>query len=231
MARSAIVSHRWLVICPLLRQSVATLVSGIRNQGASVPKRGSLRPGYEATKACRQRGLSTEPLGVRLIRVELPSGEIEVLVTSLLDRASFPQSLFQELYHHRWPVEEDYKVFKSRLEVEDWSGKSVKAVCQEFHATVFTKNHAAILAQPAQQIVELQNQARKYRYQINLTNLISKMKDTIVYLLHDVDIWPLLQVLWEQMIKTIEPIGPGRSFPRHKRLKRRRFVMNYKAVR
>ncbi len=190
-----------------------------------------LRPGHEAKKACRQRNLSIKPIQVRLIRVELPSDEIEVLATSLLNRRSFPQTVFQQLYHHRWPVEEDYKVIKSRLEVENWNGKSVKAVYQEFHATVFTKNHAAILAHPAQQIVERQNQTKKYHYQINLTNLISKMKDTIVYLLQDANILPLLQALWEQMIKTIEPIRPGRSFPRQKRVKRRRFVMNYKAVR
>ena len=48
---------------------------------------------------------------------------------------------------------------------------------------VCTKNHTAILAHPAQQTVDVQNEHRQYRYQINLTNLISKMKDTIVYLL------------------------------------------------
>jgi len=190
-----------------------------------------LRPGYEATKACRQRGLPIAPIQVRLIRVELPSGEIEVLATSLLDKISFPHSVFQTLYHHRWPIEEDYKVMKSRLEVENWNGKSVIAVYQEFHATVFTKNHTAILAHPAQRIVDGQNEHKQYRYQINLTNLISKMKDTIVYLLHDADILPILQTLWEQMTKTIEPIRPGRSFPRKKPVKPRRFVMNYKAVR
>ena len=62
-----------------------------------------LHPGYQATKACRQRGLSIEPIRVRLIRVELPSGEIEVLATSLLDKINFPYSVFQALYHHRWP--------------------------------------------------------------------------------------------------------------------------------
>ena len=190
-----------------------------------------LHPGYEATKACHQRDLPIEPIRVRLIRVELSSGEIEVLVTSLLNKSDFPHSIFQALYHHRWPIEEDYQVIKSRLEVENWNGKSVTAVYQEFHATVFTKNHTAILAYPAQQIVDVQTKENKYRYQINLTNLISKMKDTIVYLLRDADILPLLQTLWEQMTKTIEPIRPGRSYPRHKRVKRRRFVMNYKAVR
>jgi hypothetical protein len=190
-----------------------------------------LHPGYEATKACRRRGLPIKPIRARLIRVELSSGEIEVLVTSLLNKVSFPHSAFLALYHHRWPVEEDYKVIKSRLEVENWNGKSVIAVYQEFHATIFSKNLTAILAHPAQRTVDVQNEHKQYRYQINLTNLISKMKNTLVYLLHDADIWPILQTLWEQMTRTIEPVRPDRSFPRQKPVKPKRFVMNYKAVR
>ena len=190
-----------------------------------------LHPGDEAKKKCKELDLSTDPIRVRLIRVELSTGEIEVLATTLLDRTQFPTSLFQNLYHLRWPVEEDYKVLKSRIEVENWSGKSVLAVYQEFHAAVFTKNLTAILAQPAQQEVAQQSQQKQHDYQINMTNLISKMKDTIVHLLLDTDIVSLLQALWQQMVKTIEPIRPGRSFPRKKRVQRRRFAMTYKATR
>jgi hypothetical protein len=190
-----------------------------------------LHPWPAAKKQCEERDLPTDPIRVRLIRVELSSGEVEVLVTTLLDRTRFPSSLFQDLYHQRWPVEEDYEVLKSRIEVENWSGKSVQAVYQEFHAAIFTKNMTAILAQPAQQEVEQQSRSKKYGYQINITNLVSKMKDTIVYLLRDADILPLLQALWQQMVKTTEPIRTGRSFPRKKGVKRKRFSMSYKATR
>ncbi len=190
-----------------------------------------LRPWPAAKKQCEERGLPTDPIRVRLIRVELPSGEVEVLVTSLLNGTRFPVSLFQDLYHQRWPVEEDYKVLKSRIEVENWSGKSVQAVYQEFHAAVFTKNMTAILAQPAQEEVTQQSRSKKHEYQINMTNLISKMKDTVVHLLHDADIRPLLQALWQQMVRTIEPIRHERTFPRKKGVRRKRFSMNYKAVR
>ena len=190
-----------------------------------------LRPWPAAKKQCEERGLPTDAIRARLIRVELPSGEVEVLITSLLDGTRFPVSLFQCLYHQRWPVEEDYEVLKSRIEVENWSGKSVQAVYQEFHAAVFTKNVTAILAQPAQQEVTQQSRSRKHEYQINMTNLISKMKDTVVYLLRDADIRPLLQALWQQMVKTIEPIRHGRTFPRKKGVKRKRFPMSYKAAR
>lgn len=190
-----------------------------------------LRPGYEAKKKCLAHDLPTEPIRVRLVRVELSTGEIEVLATSLLDSTRFPASLFQALYHARWPVEEDYQVMKSRLEVENWSGQSVLAVYQEFHASVFTKNLTAILAHPAQQTVTQQSQQKKHPYQINMANLLSKMKDTIVYLLTESDLQDLLQALWQQMVKTTEPVRPGRSFPRQKKVKRKRFPLAYKATR
>jgi hypothetical protein len=190
-----------------------------------------LQPGYEARKKCAERDLLTDPIRVRLIRVELPTGEIEVLATTLLDRTRFPTALLQDLYHHRWPVEEDYTVMKSRLEIENWFGKSVQAVYQEFHAAVFSKNMAAILAHPAQQVVTQQSQQKKYVYQINMTNLLSKLKDAIVFLFCESDIYPLLRSLWGQMVQTTEPIRPGRSYPRKKSVKRKRFPMNYKAAR
>lgn len=190
-----------------------------------------LHPGYAAKKMCRLLGLPLTPLTVRLLRVELPTGETEVLVTSLLDQDRFPYNIFKELYLQRWPVEVDYNFMKSRLEVENWTGTSVEAVYQDFHATIFTKNLAAILALPAQPVVAQQNQGKKYRYQVNMTNLLSKLKDTVVYLFCDNDILPLLEGLWQQMLKTIEPIRPNRSYPRKKRVKRKRFPTTYKPIR
>jgi Transposase DDE domain len=190
-----------------------------------------LRPSYEAKKMCRALGLSIAPLSLRLLRVELPTGETEVLVTSLLDQVRFPYDVFKELYLKRWPVEVDYNFMKSRLEVENWTGTSVEAVYQDFHATVFTKNLAAILALPAQHLVAQQSQGKKHRYQVNMTNLLSKLKDTVVHLFCDSDILPLLRGLWQQMTKTIEPIRPNRSYPRRKRVKRKRFPSTYKPIR
>jgi hypothetical protein len=191
----------------------------------------TLHPSYESSKECHSRGLSTAPITVRLIRVELDSGEVEVLVTSLLDTVAYPVTVFKDLYHQRWPVEESYKVMKCRIEVENFSGKSVVAVYQDFHAKVFTMNLTAILAHPAQKVVEQESQEKKYTYQINMTNALSKMKDTIVLLFQRTAILPILKRLWRVIIQTIEPIRPGRSYPRKKRVKRRRFAMTYKPIR
>ena len=49
----------------------------------------------------KRRGWPTR-LRVRFVSVRLPTGELEVLVTSLLDPASYPTDDFLELYHCRW---------------------------------------------------------------------------------------------------------------------------------
>ena len=191
----------------------------------------TLEPGWAAIKECKDRKLSTKPMTVRLIRVELDTGEIEVLATSLLDCTLYPVSVFKELYHCRWPVEEDYKAIKSRIEIENWSGLSVLTIYQDFHAKVFTKNLTSLLAHPAQKVVEQKSQDKKLDYQINMTNAFSKMKDTLVLLLQRTAILPLLENLWLLMIRTIEPIRPGRSFPRIKRVKPKKFALSYKPIR
>jgi hypothetical protein len=190
-----------------------------------------LRPCAAAIQECQDRKLPSNPLTIRLIRIELDDGEIEVLATSLLDRENYPVSVFKELYHCRWPVEEDYKAVKARIEIENWSGKSVLAVYQDFHAKVFTKNMTAILAYPAQKVVDQESQNKKYSYHVNMTNAFSKIKDTLVLLLQRSTIWPLLEQLWLLMTQTIEPVRPDRSFPRIKRVKPKKFAFSYKPIR
>src|SRR4051794_27259064 len=68
-----------------------------------------LHPRGEALADCRARGVPTTPIRVRLIRVLLPTGAVEVLMTSLLDAEDCPAEPFADLYHLRWAQEEHYK--------------------------------------------------------------------------------------------------------------------------
>lgn len=133
-------------------------------------------------EACQNHGLDTLPIQVRLVRVELESGEAEVLITSLTDMEQYPHHLFASLYHDRWPVEEDYKTMKCRIEIENFTGKSALSVYQDFHARVFSKNLTAMLTFTAQEQVELSTAERKQSYRINFTQALSTMRDGIVLL-------------------------------------------------
>jgi hypothetical protein len=77
------------------------------------------------------------------VRVDLPSVEPEVLVSSLTDRQAYPTALFANLYHQRGGVEEDYKVLKSRLNIENYYSISVEGILQDLQAKLLTKNLAA----------------------------------------------------------------------------------------
>jgi hypothetical protein len=68
-------------------------------------------------------GLPRE-IEVRLIRVILSTGEVEVLVTSLMNKNNFKMENFQELYFLRWGVETFFSKLKGRLNLENFTGFS-----------------------------------------------------------------------------------------------------------
>ena len=65
----------------------------------------TMAPPASALPECHDHSLTPAPLTLRLLRIELAGGQVEVLGTSLLEQAQYPYALFKELYHHRWPVE------------------------------------------------------------------------------------------------------------------------------
>ena len=180
---------------------------------------------------CNEMGLSMKPLKLRLIRIQ-HKDQVQVLITSLIDKKEYPIELFCDLYHHRWPVEEDYKAIKCRLELENFSGKSVLSVYQDFHAKVFTKNLVWIMAFPGNNVLRQQHECRKYDYQINFTQAISKSKGVIALLFHETasKIVQLIVALQDIFQRTIEPIRPGRKYPRNHKASHRKFFPAYKPI-
>ena len=64
--------------------------------------------------------LSSRVFQLRLIRVRLPSGQTEILATSLLDRTRYPMAEFAALYHRRWRIDLEAAGFMSILEDRVW---------------------------------------------------------------------------------------------------------------
>lgn len=192
----------------------------------------TLSPSRQAIKQCRKLGLPVEPINVRLVRVCLEGKEDEILITSLRDDKCWPAELFKELYHLRWGVEEDYKVMKSRLEVENFSGRSSCTIYQDFHAKVLSKNLTAVLAFSAQDLAEQRFAHRKHRYQVNFTQAISKMKGSIVQLLSQQDPLPCIRSLINIFSITVEAVRPGRHYSRKTSVSLcRRYHASYKPTR
>ncbi len=168
----------------------------------------------------------------RLVRVELDTGEIEILCTSLTDTEQYPYEQFKELYHFRWNEEEAYKLLKSRIELENFSGKTAKAVKQDFHAKIFLLTLSAAYAHPVEERVRAEFKAdknRKYDQKINRTNAISMTKDILIGMLLKKQYKKALKAFDDIVFNTREIIRPDRKNERNHR-KKKPYSMNYKRL-
>lgn len=168
----------------------------------------------------------------RLVRVELDTGEIEILCTSLIDKELYPYEQFKELYHYRWNEEEAYKLLKCRMELENFSGKTAKAIKQDFHAKVFLLTLSAAYAHPIEEKVRAEYKAdeqRKYDQKINRTNSISMTKDILVGIFLKKQYEKALDCFDKIVYSTREVIRPNRKNERKHRQKKP-YSMNYKRL-
>lgn len=104
-----------------------------------------------------------EALTLRLIRVVLESGEVEVLATTLVDAAAYPAAEFQQVYGWRWQEETFFDRFKNIFEVERFSGTNVTAIHQDIQGTLFLTSLESILTQPARAELAATARARQPR--------------------------------------------------------------------
>ncbi len=168
----------------------------------------------------------------RLIVVELEGGGKEVLCTSLLDATAFPASGFAELYHFRWNIEEGYKLFKTRMGLEAFSGKTALAVKQDFYVGIFMMTTAAVMAFPVEEEVralQKNKQKKKHPVQVNRTNAVAMVKDMAINFFQNKTPKKLLAVFDNILRRTVEIVRPGRTVPRKKGRKKPP-AMNYKRL-
>lgn len=172
------------------------------------------------------------PQSFRLIKVELKNGDTEILCTSLLDSEKYTWDHFEELYHYRWNEEEAYKLLKSRIELEDFSGKTATAVKQDFHAKIFSMTLCAAFAHPIEEKVRAEYKAdhnRKRSQKINRTHALASLTDMLIPMFIKRKLGKLLNAFDDLVYRTREIIRPARSNPRHHRPKKQH-SMNYKRL-
>jgi len=164
----------------------------------------------------RSLGLPLQ-LTVRFVSVRLPTGELEVLATSLLDEEQYSTEEFLEVYHQRWPHETFYGRIKGRLDLENFSGKTAEAVRQDFYATVLLCNLEAALSQPSDQQLRESSAVHKHPKQVNRAISYHALKDRLLDLLYSNR--PAEQVALElQRLFLASPVTvrPERKPPRRK---------------
>ena len=171
-------------------------------------------PTKKQRQDCQHLGIDAEPITLRLVRVPLKSGEIEVLATSLLDAKAYPVHLFKDLYAKRWGVEEGFKALKPWGSLEVFRTQQVTAVYQEVYARLLTLTLAAMIGVLAQPQVDQSTCHRRQAYKVNLLALLRKFRDALYILWRHL----LDQTVFEQFLVWADDDGsavrPDRSYSR-----------------
>jgi len=171
----------------------------------------------------------------RLVKIALPNGEEEILGTSLLDSTKYKLKEMGELYHIRWGAEEGYKMYKARVQVEAFSGKTATAVKQDIYAKVMMMTLCAALAFPIEERIiaecnaDKQNGKIEHLRKINRTFAYWSTKCILIGMFIKKTIKLALAAFDKQVAANTEVVRPGRHEKR-KRRPPRLYHMNYKDV-
>lgn len=88
----------------------------------------------ETVLLAREKGSDGDPIEVRLIKQDLPDGEVAVLATNLLDSEFFSAEELGSLYCTRWRIETAFREMKIWHGLEDMRAHSVLGIYQEITA-------------------------------------------------------------------------------------------------
>jgi len=155
---------------------------------------------------------------VRVIKFKLDSGETETLVTNISDRRLGKQA-FKKLYFMRWPVETKYDIVKNKLQLENFTSRTVEGIEQDFYAAMYLTNVAAAAAIDAQSEIEdaRKDKNNKYEYKANTNELIGVLKDRVVLALTyeaPSEQAAAIQCIIEEITRSVIPKRIDRSIPR-----------------
>ncbi len=142
-----------------------------------------LRPPASQRAEIKRLHLPME-ITVRFIKLILSTGEVEVLVTSLLDETLYPTEDFRALYNQRWGIETFYDVIKNRLNLENFTGKTPEALKQDFHSTIFVSNLESILTDEAKLRLAHRSQFHKYPQIVNKAVSFNAIKNHVLELFY-----------------------------------------------
>ncbi len=125
-----------------------------------------------------------QELSVRVLKVTLPTGEVETLLTSL-NQKKLPINKAGELYFERWKVETAYDLLKSKLELENFSGKTKVSVLQDFYATIYMANLISFAAEEADTLITKMDEGKNLMYmrKANRNRCVSKLREKFICIL------------------------------------------------
>ena len=151
-----------------------------------------------------------------------------------LNQKQLPIRNAGELYFKRWGIETAYDTLKSKLQLENFSGKTVVSVCQDSYATVYLAGLAAACAGDADKHISAHDEKKQLKYsrKSSQNRIISKLWEQFWIIFSEPSValrTRLLEHLCLDIASRPVSIRQGCS-PLHKPPRNKRFPIARKAV-
>ncbi len=106
-----------------------------------------------------------------------------MLATSLLNRKKFPHSVFSKLYYQRWKVETYFHTLKSHLSIDNFTGRTVEGIMQDFYSTIFVSGIESIVVAEADE--DLKTRPTKHQLKVNKAVSFHTIKNHVIRLIFE----------------------------------------------
>ncbi len=168
---------------------------------------------------------------VRVVKLELESGQIETLITNDHEH---PAAQMKALYFMRWGEECMYKTLKTRFQLENFTGKTENTVKQDFWATILACTMLMVLEEDVDQDIQKQHvgKGNKYEYQVNRSMFVGIMKDDLIFALtarNPVTLNRRMDAIIKRAARFVCPIRPGRKTERAENRRKTKFHHNHRS--
>jgi len=165
-------------------------------------------------KQFKKQGLPRH-VTVNFIRVILPTGETEVLVTSLKDKLLTADD-FLMLYGYRWKIETYYERLKERLNLENFTVKHTEGVLQDIYATLLIANLETLLTEDIDNSYAQQSNGQQKK--VNKAISFNVIKHQVFNLFYDpyLDMDTLIEKMEILFKQSPTHVRPGRQVERGK---------------
>lgn len=181
------------------------------------------RPGTNAISKLWENGhhvTADTEITVRMVKVPLSTGEIEILLTNLYDEHIYSVGDLKYLYGLRWVIETAYGIQKNQQQMEQFSGHRPICIRQDYAAGLLLANLQSLIEKQCTPYLDQLGKKRKYEYKVNKNISWACMKHKVVKLFLENQPMELLIELQHAFERNVEPIRPGRHYERQRKTKR-----------
>lgn len=121
-----------------------------------------------------------ESLELRFVRIELDSGETDILLTNLSSELMDKEEM-EQIYDARWGIECTYKTLKQRLQIENYTAYSRIGILQDIYSTFVTYNIFCYSRIYLNIMINrtMRKKGKTDQYDVDQSNLISRIKEDL----------------------------------------------------